>query len=66
MAIDFTCFTKQATLANLSKSLLRTARAFLCYLCVEEVSHTEGGDILEQVAQGDCGCPIPRGIQGQA
>jgi len=21
---------------------------------------------LEQVAQGDCGCPIPGGIQGQA
>ena len=25
-----------------------------------------GGDALEQVAQGDCGCPIPGGIQGQA
>ena len=28
--------------------------------------HTEGGDILEQVAQGGCECPIPGGIQGQA
>ena len=26
----------------------------------------EGGDALKQVAQGGCGCPIPRGIQGQA
>ena len=26
----------------------------------------EGGDALEQVAQGGCGCPIPGGIQGQA
>jgi len=26
--------------------------------------HTEGGDALEQVAQGCCGCPIPGGIQG--
>jgi len=23
------------------------------------------GDMLEQVAQGGCGCPIPGGIQGQ-
>ena len=28
--------------------------------------HTEAGDALEQVAQGDCGCPIPGGIQDQA
>ena len=28
--------------------------------------HTEGGDALEQVAQGGCGCPTPGGIQGQA
>jgi len=28
--------------------------------------HPEGGDALEQVAQGGCGCPIPGGIQGQA
>ena len=28
--------------------------------------HSEGGDALEQVAQGGCGCPIPGGIQGQA
>ena len=32
----------------------------------EEVFHIEGGDALEQVAQGGCGCPIPRGVQGQA
>jgi len=25
-----------------------------------------GGAVLEQVAQGGCGCPIPGGIQGQA
>ena len=31
-----------------------------------EVFHSEGGDALEQVAQGGCGCPIPGGIQGQA
>ena len=28
--------------------------------------HTEGGDALEQVAQGCCGCPIPGCTQGQA
>jgi len=33
---------------------------------MEEVFHPEGGDALEQVAQGGCGCPIPGGIQGQA
>ena len=27
---------------------------------------TQGGDALEQVAQGGCGHPIPGGIQGQA
>ena len=27
---------------------------------------TKGGDTLEQVAQGGCGCPISGGIQGQA
>ena len=27
---------------------------------------SEGGDTLEQVAQGDCGCPVPEGIQGHA
>ena len=30
------------------------------------VFHAEGGDTLEQVTQGGCGCPIPAGIQGQA
>ena len=34
------------------------------FLCLE-VFHTEGGDTLEQVAQGGCGCPIPGSIQGQ-
>ena len=32
----------------------------------EEVFHTEGGDTLELVAQGGCGCPIPGGIEGQS
>jgi len=32
----------------------------------EEVFHREGGETLEQVAQGGCGCPNPGGIQGQA
>ena len=32
----------------------------------EEVFHSEDGGTLEQVAQGGCGCPIPRGIEGQA
>jgi len=35
-------------------------------LIPEEVFHPEGGDALEQVAQGGCGCPIPGGTQGQA
>jgi len=26
---------------------------------MEDIFHTEGGDALEQVAQGGCGCPIP-------
>jgi len=28
--------------------------------------HTEGHDVLDQVALRGCGCPIPGGIQGQA
>ena len=28
--------------------------------------HKEGGDVLEQAAQGGCGCPTSGGIQGQA
>ena len=28
--------------------------------------HTEGGEALEQVTQGGCGCPVAGGIQGQA
>ena len=27
---------------------------------------TQGGDAVEQDAQGGCGCPVPGGIQGQA
>ena len=29
-------------------------------------THSEGGDTLEQVAQGGCGCLIPGGIGAQA
>ena len=32
----------------------------------KKVFHTKGGDTLEQVAHGGCGCPIPGGIEGQA
>jgi len=28
--------------------------------------HAEGGDTLEQGAQGGCGCPVSGGIHGQA
>ena len=28
--------------------------------------YCEGGETLEQVAQGGCGCPLPGSIQGQA
>ena len=31
-----------------------------------EVFHREDGEVLEQVAQRECGCPIPGGVQGQA
>ena len=34
--------------------------------CGLPVFHTEGGDTLEQVAQGSCVCPFPGDIQGQA
>ena len=33
---------------------------------VEKRRFQGGGDTLEQVAQGSCGCPITGGIQGQA
>ena len=29
------------------------------WLYLEFSKHSEGGDTLEQVAQGGCGCPIP-------
>jgi len=32
----------------------------------QEIGDLEGGDALEQVAQGGGGCPIAGGIQGQA
>ena len=35
-------------------------------LDIRRKSFSEGGDILEEVAQGGCGCPIPEDIQGQA
>ena len=28
--------------------------------------YCEGGETLEQVAQGGCGCPLPGSIQGRA
>ena len=34
--------------------------------CRRKFFYTEGSDVLEQVAQGGCGCPIPGGIQCQA
>ena len=33
---------------------------------MEEAFYSEGGDTLEQVAPGGCGCPVPGGIQDQA
>jgi len=33
---------------------------------MEIIIISAGGDSLEQVAQGGCGCPIPGGIQGKA
>jgi len=32
---------------------------------VLEIHYSEGGEALEQVAQRNCGFPIPGGIQGQ-
>jgi len=32
----------------------------------EEILHCESGETLEEVAQRDCGCPLPGGVQGQA
>lgn len=31
----------------------------------EEILHYECGQILKQVAQRDCGCPVPGSVQGQ-
>ena len=33
--------------------------------CKEEVLHCEGGEVLEQVAQRGCGCPLPGSVQDQ-
>ena len=30
-----------------------------------ETLYSEGGEALEQLAQGSCGCPIPGSIEGQ-
>ena len=30
-----------------------------------EVLYYESGEVLEQAAQRDCGCPVPGGVQGQ-
>ena len=40
--------------------------SYKVYKTEDLLFHSEGGDTLEQVAQGGCGCPIPGGIQGQA
>ena len=34
--------------------------------CQEEILYCEGGETLEQVAQGGCGCPVSGGVQDQA
>jgi len=44
--------------------LVDTSIPRLCFRLLR--FHTEGGDTLEQVAQGGCGCPIPGGIQGHS
>ena len=31
----------------------------------EEIFYCKGGNALEQVAQGSCGCPLPGSVQGQ-
>ena len=46
--------------------VLNRGRGGLGWILQEEFFHPEGGDALEQVVQGGCGCPIPGGIQGQA
>ena len=51
----FTWFDSDRTRGN-RRFRLDTGRKFF----------TQGGEALEQVAQGGCGCPIPGGIQGQA
>lgn len=33
--------------------------------CKEEMFYNEGGEMLEQVAQRCCGCPIIGSVQGQ-
>jgi len=36
------------------------------FLDIRKNFFTQGGDTLEEVAQGGCGCSITGGIQGQA
>jgi len=31
----------------------------------KEIPYNEGGEALEQVAQGSCGCPVPGSVQAQ-
>jgi len=33
--------------------------------CVEQILHHEGGEILKQVAQRSCGCPLSGSVPGQ-
>jgi len=35
-------------------------------MCKEEMIYSEGSEVLAQAAQRSCGCPSPRGSQGQA
>jgi len=32
----------------------------------KEILYYEGGEVMEQVAQSSCGCPLPGSIQDQA
>jgi len=45
---------------------VRKSRSCLYHLIRTNSSGSEGGDTLEQTAQGGCGCCVPGGIQGQA
>ena len=48
-------------------SCMKAVGILIFVLCIWQMMIVkEGGDALEQVAQGGCGCLIPGGIQGQA